>query len=103
MTKERSGSSGKYIVMKFRANTVHIIEPKKYKTDDDTGKVEGVWAPLWSCLEENTEDSLEVKFKSCQTQSGTCEIQICHTESIAQHDQLMVKSAESSAKKRKGK
>ena len=77
---------------------------QELQIDDDTGKEEGAQAPFWSCLKEDSEGSLEVKFKRHQTESGTCEIQILpNTESIAQHDQLMVKSAESSAKKRKVK
>ena len=42
--KEPAGSSGKYRAWKYLGKPFYIIGPKNCKTDDDTGKVEGVWA-----------------------------------------------------------
>ena len=100
--KEPSGSSAKYGVVRYMGNTFYIMGPKSYKLDGS--KVDGIFAPFWTCLKEDTDGSLEVKFKQFTTESGTCEIQILtNTESIAKHDQLMLKSSESGTKKRKVK
>ena len=100
--KEPSGSSAKYGVVRYMGNTFYIMGPKNYKLDG--GKVDGIFAPFWTCLKEDTGGSLEVKFKQFATENGTCEIQILpNTESVAKHDQLMLKASESGTKKRKVK
>ena len=66
--------------------------------------MDGIFAPFWTCLKEDTDGSLEVKFKQFTTESGTCEIQILtNAESIAKHRQLMLKANEASTKRRKMK
>ena len=100
--KEPPGSSAKYGVVKYMGNTFYIMGPKNYKLDG--GKVDGIFAPFWTCLKEDTDGSLEVKFKQFTTESGTCEIQILtNAESIAKHRQLMLKANEASTKRRKMK
>ena len=100
--KEPSGSSAKYGVVRYMGNTFYIMGPKNYKLDG--GKVDGIFAPFWTCLKEDTGGSLEEKFKQFATENGTCEIQILtNTESVAKHDQLMLKASESGTKKRKVK
>ena len=98
--KEPAGSSAKYGIVRYMGNTFYIMGPKNYKLDG--GKVDGIFAPFWTCLKEDTGGSLEMKFKQYTTENGTCEIQILtNTDSIAKHSQLMLKSSESSTKKRK--
>ena len=102
--KEPSGSSAKHGVVRYLGNTFYIMGPKNYKIDGATGKVDGIFAPFWGCLKEDTGGSLELKFKQFSIEGGTCEIQILtNTESIAKHGQLMLKASESGTKKRKVK
>ena len=66
--------------------------------------MDGIFAPFWSCLKEDTGGSLEVAFKQYRPESGTCDIQILtNAESMAKHDKLMFRSAESSTKTSKVK
>ena len=102
VVKEPAGSSARYGVVRYTGNTFYIMGPKNYKLDG--GEVEGMFAPFWARLKEDTDGSLEQKFKQVTPESGTCEIQILtNAESIAKHSQLTLKSAESSTKKRKTK
>lgn len=96
--------AGKHGVVNYQGQTFYITGPKSYKIDDDTGVVEGIWSPYWCCCKDDCEGSLQLKMKQYHTDNGTCEIQILtNAESISKHQQLMLKSDESSAKKRKTK
>ena len=59
--KEPPGSSAKYGVVRYMGNTLYIMGPKNFKLDG--GKVDGIFAPFWTCLKEDTDGSLEVKFE----------------------------------------
>ena len=77
--------------------------PKDYKLDGE--KVDGIFAPFWACLKEDTDGSWDQKFKQFTTKSGgICEKQILtNAKSIAKQSELMLKSAGSSTKERKTK